>query len=165
MEFQGRLLVGIGRNLRLFDLGKKKLLKKCENKLFPTAIVRLTCMGDRIFVGGLFWITSSIRILTFTWCNRYLWNLDLAESVLFVKYRRHENVLSIFADDSSPRLGLCPHIKVLIFIHTYIHTQIKKDRFNHPYITYIYIHIYTYIHTCKHTYIHTYMHALINTDR
>eukprot|EP01036_Dinobryon_divergens_P028946 gene28946-37972_t len=78
VEFNGRLLVGIGRSLRLFDLGKKKLLKKCENKLFPTAIVRLSTMGDRIYVG------------------------DLAESVLFVKYRRHENVLSIFADDSCP---------------------------------------------------------------
>ena len=40
--------------------------------------------------------------------------LDLAESVLFVKYRRHENVLSIFADDSCPRLGLIP-------AHTYMH--------------------------------------------
>lgn len=79
VQFQGRLLVGVGRCLRLFDLGKRKLLKKCENRLFPTSIVRLQCSGDRIFVG------------------------DQVESVHFVKYRRHENVLSIFADDSSPR--------------------------------------------------------------
>lgn len=32
-SFQGRLLVGIGRMLRLYDMGKKKLLRKCENKV------------------------------------------------------------------------------------------------------------------------------------
>lgn len=31
--FQGRLLVGVGRMLRLYDMGKKKLLRKCENKV------------------------------------------------------------------------------------------------------------------------------------
>jgi len=31
--FQGRVLVGIGKMLRLYDLGKKKLLRKCENKV------------------------------------------------------------------------------------------------------------------------------------
>ena len=31
--FQGRLLVGVGRLLRIYDIGKKKLLRKCENKV------------------------------------------------------------------------------------------------------------------------------------
>lgn len=31
--FQGRVLIGIGRILRLYDIGKKKLLRKCENKV------------------------------------------------------------------------------------------------------------------------------------
>ena len=79
IEFQGRLLVGIGRCLRMYDLGKRKLLKKCENKSLPAAVVRLQCSGDRIFVG------------------------DMMESVLFVKYRRHENVLATFADDAATR--------------------------------------------------------------
>lgn len=79
MEFQGRLLVGLGRTLRMYDLGKRKLLKKCENKSLPTAVVRLQCSGDRIFVG------------------------DMMESILFVKYRKHENTLVVFADDTSPR--------------------------------------------------------------
>jgi splicing factor 3B subunit 3 len=34
VEFQGQMLAGIGNILRLYDLGKKKLLKKCENKVF-----------------------------------------------------------------------------------------------------------------------------------
>ena len=32
-EFQGRLLVGVGNLLRIYELGKKRLLKKCENKV------------------------------------------------------------------------------------------------------------------------------------
>lgn len=31
--FQGRLLAGVGKCLRLYDLGRKKLLRKCENKV------------------------------------------------------------------------------------------------------------------------------------
>ena len=31
--FQGRALVGVGKYLRIYDLGKKKLLRKCENKV------------------------------------------------------------------------------------------------------------------------------------
>lgn len=81
-EFQGRLLVGVGRHLRLYDMGKKKLLKKCENKSLPTTIVRLQVFGDRIFVG------------------------DISQSVVYVKYRPQENTLGIFADDTLPRLVL-----------------------------------------------------------
>jgi splicing factor 3B subunit 3 len=80
IEFQGRLLVGAGKSLRMYDLGKKKLLLKCENKLFPSNIIRLLCSGDRVYVG------------------------DMTESIHFVKYRRLENTLSIFADDTFPRL-------------------------------------------------------------
>ena len=32
-SFQGRVLVGVGKYLRIYDLGKKKLLRKCENKV------------------------------------------------------------------------------------------------------------------------------------
>lgn len=77
--FQGKLLVGVGKCLRMFDLGKKKLLKKCENRSFPCAIVKLQTQGDRIFVG------------------------DVSESIHFVKYRKLENTLNIFADDTFPR--------------------------------------------------------------
>ena len=31
--YNGRVLVGVGRLLRIYDLGKKKLLRKCENKV------------------------------------------------------------------------------------------------------------------------------------
>ena len=31
--FQGRVLISVGKLLRVYDLGKKKLLRKCENKV------------------------------------------------------------------------------------------------------------------------------------
>ncbi|EDV29081.1 uncharacterized protein TRIADDRAFT_49802 [Trichoplax adhaerens] len=77
--FQGRLLVGTGRILRVYDLGRKKLLRKCENKNFPYRIVTISSMGSRVIVG------------------------DVQESVHFVKYRAKENRLVVFADDVSPR--------------------------------------------------------------
>uniref|UniRef100_A0AC34GZQ7 Splicing factor 3B subunit 3 n=1 Tax=Panagrolaimus sp. ES5 TaxID=591445 RepID=A0AC34GZQ7_9BILA len=32
--FKGVVLVGVGRKVRLYDMGKRRLLKKCENKIF-----------------------------------------------------------------------------------------------------------------------------------
>ena len=32
--FQGKVLIGVGKLLRLYDLGKKKLLRKSENKVW-----------------------------------------------------------------------------------------------------------------------------------
>lgn len=77
--FQGRLIAGIGRILRIYDLGKKKLLRKCENKHIPNQIVNIQTMGQRIYVS------------------------DVQESVFFVRYKRPENQIIIFADDTHPR--------------------------------------------------------------
>ncbi|KAK7815628.1 spliceosome-associated protein 130 b [Quercus suber] len=52
-QFQGRLLAGIGPVLRLYDLGKRRLLRKCENKLFPNTIVSIHTYRDRIYVGDI----------------------------------------------------------------------------------------------------------------
>ena len=52
-QFQGILLAGIGSVLRLYDLGKKRLLRKCENKLFPTPLSLLTPIVIR-FMWGTF---------------------------------------------------------------------------------------------------------------
>jgi splicing factor 3B subunit 3 len=52
-QFQGRLLAGVGSVLRLYDLGKRKLLRKCENKLFPRTIVSIHTYRDRIYVGDM----------------------------------------------------------------------------------------------------------------
>eukprot|EP00301_Raphidiophrys_heterophryoidea_P027109 c9493_g1_i1.p1 GENE.c9493_g1_i1~~c9493_g1_i1.p1 ORF type:complete len:1229 (+),score=405.94 c9493_g1_i1:73-3759(+) len=77
--FQGRLLVGVGNVLRIYDMGKRKLLRKCENKSFPNTIVRIHTEHSRIVVG------------------------DMCESFFFCKYRKDTNSLHVFADDTFPR--------------------------------------------------------------
>lgn len=77
--FQGRVLIGVGRLLRVYSMGKRKLLRKCENKHIPNLIVNINSMGHRIYVG------------------------DVQESFHFVRYRASENQLIIFADDTNPR--------------------------------------------------------------
>ncbi|GJE94388.1 DDB1 family protein [Phanerochaete sordida] len=79
MAFQGRLAAGVGKSLRLYDIGKKKLLRKVENKSFSGAIVTLNTQGSRIIVG------------------------DMQESIHYAVYKAPENRLLVFADDAQPR--------------------------------------------------------------
>jgi splicing factor 3B subunit 3 len=77
--FDGRLLAGCGATLRIYELGKKKLLRKCENRNFPTFIASIEVNGPRIIVG------------------------DLAHSFLWVSFKKLENQFHIFADDPTPK--------------------------------------------------------------
>ncbi|MGH0133154.1 UNVERIFIED_CONTAM: hypothetical protein FKN15_061304 [Acipenser sinensis] len=77
--FQGRVLISIGKLLRIYDLGKKKLLRKCENKHVPNLITGIYPMGHRVIV------------------------TDVQESLFWIRYKRNENQLIIFADDTHPR--------------------------------------------------------------
>ena len=78
--FGGRLLAGVGNRLRLYDMGKKKLLRKCELKGLPTMVVSIHVISaSRVVVG------------------------DLAESFHYIKYQRQENTFVLFADDVVPR--------------------------------------------------------------
>lgn len=40
MSFQGRLVAGVGKALRIYDIGKKKMLRKCENSVSPPSLAR-----------------------------------------------------------------------------------------------------------------------------
>jgi len=79
VEFQDKLLVGVGRSLRLYDMGRKRLLRKCELRGFPNHITKLAVSGGRVFVG------------------------DVTNSVTFVKYDRMDNTLKVFAEERRPR--------------------------------------------------------------
>ncbi|OWT37662.1 pre-mRNA-splicing factor RSE1 [Cryptococcus neoformans Bt1] len=82
--FQGFLLAGVGKSLRLYEMGKKALLRKCENNGFPTAVVTINVQGARIIVG------------------------DMHESTFYCVYRSiPTRQLLIFADDSQPRWITC----------------------------------------------------------
>eukprot|EP00754_Rhynchopus_humris_P036374 Rhum_TRINITY_DN18509_c0_g1::Rhum_TRINITY_DN18509_c0_g1_i1::g.167541::m.167541/K12830/SF3B3, SAP130, RSE1; splicing factor 3B subunit 3 len=81
--FQGRLLVGVDNRVKIYDLGKTKLLNRCENRQVPNMVSSLTSSGNRIFVG------------------------DITDSVYCLKYKREENKLTCFADDTTPRWTTC----------------------------------------------------------
>jgi len=83
LEFQSRLLAGIGTNLRLYDLGIKQLLRKAQGEVAPNLIVGLTTQGSRIIVS------------------------DLSESVIYVVYKYQDNRLIPFADDAISRWTTC----------------------------------------------------------
>ncbi|KZV82735.1 hypothetical protein EXIGLDRAFT_742284 [Exidia glandulosa HHB12029] len=83
MAFQGKLVAGIGNALRIYDMGKKKLLRKAENKLFTTAVTSLSTQGSRIIAG------------------------DAQQSILYCVYKAAENRLLVFADDTQPRWTTC----------------------------------------------------------
>lgn len=83
LGFQGRLLAGIGNELRIFDLGLKQLLRKCQAQVVPNLIVGLQTQGSRIIVS------------------------DVQESVVFVVYKFQENRLIPFVDDVISRWTTC----------------------------------------------------------
>ena len=70
MGFQGRLVVGVGKSLRIYDIGKRKLLRKVENKVCLLGLDT----GD---TGSLFLLDIHIRYRQFEYariedyCRRY----------------------------------------------------------------------------------------------
>ncbi|KAI9848811.1 MAG: pre-mRNA-splicing factor rse1 [Thelocarpon superellum] len=83
LGFQGRLLAGIGSNLRVYDLGMKQLLRKSQAEVVPNLIVGLQTQGSRIVVS------------------------DAQEGVVFVVYKFQENRLIPFVDDVVARWTTC----------------------------------------------------------
>jgi splicing factor 3B subunit 3 len=78
--FQGRLLAAVGRTLRLYEMGKKQLLRKCElRSVFPTMIKTLNCASERVFVG------------------------DLMQGMYVLKYHTASNKFVVLAKDLAPR--------------------------------------------------------------
>ncbi|KAL8927267.1 MAG: hypothetical protein Q9208_002443 [Pyrenodesmia sp. 3 TL-2023] len=83
LAFQGRLLAGVGNELRLYDLGLKQLLRKCQAQVVPNLIVGLQTQGSRIIVS------------------------DVQESIVYVVYKYQENRLIPFVDDVVARWTTC----------------------------------------------------------
>ena len=79
MAFQGKLAVGVGTELFVFDLGLKALLRKSRGTVVPNQIVSLQAMGNRIVCG------------------------DVSESATFVVYKPKANRMIPFVDDSIQR--------------------------------------------------------------
>lgn len=73
----------MGKILRIYELGKKKLLRKCETKQIPHNITQLTSQGNRILIS------------------------DIQAGVLYAQYIAKENRIIPFADDYIPRWVTC----------------------------------------------------------
>lgn len=83
LAFQGRLLAGVGADVRIYDLGMRQMLRKCQTTAAPHMIVGLQTQGSRIIVS------------------------DVQESVTYVVYKIQENRLIAFADDMIARWTSC----------------------------------------------------------
>ena len=83
LAFQGRLLAGIGRTLRIYDLGMRQLLRKFQADVVPTLVVGAQTQGSRIVVS------------------------DVQESVVYVVYKHQDSLLIPFVDDVVSRWVTC----------------------------------------------------------
>ncbi|OAA57849.1 nuclear mRNA splicing factor protein [Niveomyces insectorum RCEF 264] len=83
LAFQGRLLVGVGTMLRIYDLGLKQMLRKAQGEVASKLIVSLQAQGSRIVVG------------------------DVEEGVTYVVYKPGVNKLLPFVDDTIKRWTTC----------------------------------------------------------
>ncbi|KAH8894828.1 Pre-mRNA-splicing factor rse-1 [Thozetella sp. PMI_491] len=83
VPFQGRLLAGIGKTVRIYDLGLKQLLRKSQAVVAPQLIVSLQTQGNRVIVG------------------------DVQQSITYVVYKQETNKLIPFADDTINRWTTC----------------------------------------------------------
>ncbi|KAL1861595.1 hypothetical protein VTK73DRAFT_7003 [Phialemonium thermophilum] len=83
LAFQGRLVTGIGKMLRIYDVGMKQLLRKAQAYAAPHLIVSLQARGNRIVVG------------------------DIQQSVTMVVYKQDTNKLLPFVDDTVARWTTC----------------------------------------------------------
>ena len=83
LGFQGRLLAGVGKDLRIYDLGMRQLLRKAQAEVVDNLIVGLETQGSRIVVS------------------------DVQQSIVMVVYKFQENRLIPFVDDTIARWTSC----------------------------------------------------------
>ncbi|KAG8427111.1 pre-mRNA-splicing factor rse1 [Metarhizium acridum] len=83
IPFQGKLLAGVGKTLRVYDLGMRQMLRKAQAEVAPQQIVSLNTQGSRIIVG------------------------DVQQGVTYVTYKPTTNKLIPFADDIIARWITC----------------------------------------------------------
>ncbi|KAF5554724.1 pre-mRNA-splicing factor rse-1 [Fusarium napiforme] len=62
VAFQGRLAAGIGKALRIYDLGLKQLLRKAHLEVAPQLVVSLSTKGNRIVIGD---VQQGVTMVTF----------------------------------------------------------------------------------------------------
>ncbi|XP_055389002.1 splicing factor 3B subunit 3-like [Condylostylus longicornis] len=84
--WDGRLIVSLGKKIRIYSLGRRRLLKKCEFRAIPEAVIWLRVVKDRIFAG------------------------DVREGFMVLKYRSSENALHVISEESRPHWLTCGEV-------------------------------------------------------
>lgn len=103
--FRGRLLVGLGPVLRLYDLGKKKLLRKSENRSFPFRILSVSPPGNESSTASISDVDADDPMVNKN-CHRVVVG-DVQNSLLMVMYKKEDTSFYIVADDPIPRWLTC----------------------------------------------------------
>ena len=79
LPFHGRLALGVGNELFVYDIGMRALLRKSRGTVVPNQIISLQAQGNRIICG------------------------DVSEAATYVVYKPEANRMIAFADDTIPR--------------------------------------------------------------
>lgn len=103
--WRGRLLVGVNKTLRVYSLGKKRLLRKSEYRGIPQGLTWIKVMKDRIFAG------------------------DISNGVLVFKFNTASNQFMLVSKDPMPR-WLTSACEVLDY-----HTIVLSDKFDNLIVT------------------------------
>lgn len=103
--WRGRLLVGVSKTLRVYSLGKKRLLRKSEYRSIPQGLAWIKVVNDRIFAG------------------------DISNGVLVFKFNTTSNQFMLVAKDPMPR-WLTSACEVLDY-----HTVALSDKFDNLIVT------------------------------
>ncbi|KAJ1612530.1 putative spliceosome factor [Cryptosporidium canis] len=98
--WRGRLLVGVNKTLRVYSLGKKRLLRKSEYRGIPKGLAWIKVVNDRIFAG------------------------DISSGVMVFKFKNTSNQFILVAKDQMPR-WLTSACEVLDY-----HTIVLSDKFD-----------------------------------
>lgn len=93
-------MVGLGPILRLYDLGKKKLLRKSENRSFPFRIYSVSTPGIPNLQFNSTDMLSNINATRVVVC-------DVQHSLLIAIYKPEDNCFYLIADDPIPRWPSC----------------------------------------------------------
>ena len=94
--FKEHLIVGMAGAVRVYDWGRKQLLRKCESRDLPSTVLRIVARGNRLFAA------------------------DQSESVFMLRFDAAANVITAFADDTTPRWTTCVSCSALC-THFYLH--------------------------------------------
>lgn len=81
--FQGRLLAGVGKTIRIYDLGMRQMLRKSHAEVASQLITSIQTQGNRIVVG------------------------DVQQGITMAVYKHESNKILPFVDDNIARWTTC----------------------------------------------------------